>query len=109
MPGDAEATKERLLEAATSEFAACGLAGAGVDRIAAAAGSNKARPTTEHVVVTAAIARIREAWEVAAAASRALERLGSEAPGRRCVPDPEREACRAESGGDGAERRAGGA
>jgi hypothetical protein len=28
MPGDAEATKQRLLEAATSEFAACGLAGA---------------------------------------------------------------------------------
>jgi hypothetical protein len=43
MPGDAEATKQRLLEAATSEFAACGLAGAGVDR-SAAAGSNKARP-----------------------------------------------------------------
>jgi len=43
MPGDAEATKQRLLDAATSEFAAYGLAGARVDRIADAAGSNKAQ------------------------------------------------------------------
>ena len=43
MPGDAEATKRRLLAAATSEFAAYGLAGARVDRIADAAGSNKAQ------------------------------------------------------------------
>jgi AcrR family transcriptional regulator len=43
MPRDAEATKRRLLDAATSEFAAYGLAGARVDRIAHAAGSNKAQ------------------------------------------------------------------
>ena len=43
MARDAEATKQRLLEAATAEFAAHGLAGARVDRIAAAAGSNKAQ------------------------------------------------------------------
>jgi AcrR family transcriptional regulator len=38
---DAEATKLRLLAAATSEFAAHGVAGARVDRIAKAAGANK--------------------------------------------------------------------
>jgi AcrR family transcriptional regulator len=38
---DAEATKARILEAATAEFAAHGIAGARVDRIAAAAGANK--------------------------------------------------------------------
>jgi AcrR family transcriptional regulator len=43
VPGDAEATKQRLLDAATGEFAAYGLAGARVDRIADAAGSNKAQ------------------------------------------------------------------
>src|SRR5262249_28684248 len=43
MPGDAEATKQRLIIAATAEFAAHGLAGARVDRIAAAARSNKAQ------------------------------------------------------------------
>jgi AcrR family transcriptional regulator len=43
MPGDAEATKRRLLAAATGEFAAHGLAGARVDRIAAAARANKAQ------------------------------------------------------------------
>ncbi|PRY14054.1 TetR family transcriptional regulator [Kineococcus rhizosphaerae] len=43
MAGDAEATRGRLLEAATAEFSARGLAGARVDRIAAAAGSNKAQ------------------------------------------------------------------
>jgi AcrR family transcriptional regulator len=43
MPGDAEVTRQRLLTAATSEFAAYGLAGARVDRIADAAGSNKAQ------------------------------------------------------------------
>ena len=43
MPGDSEATKKRLLAAAREEFAAHGLAGARVDRIAAAAESNKAQ------------------------------------------------------------------
>ncbi|MBB2903218.1 AcrR family transcriptional regulator [Kineococcus radiotolerans] len=43
MTGNAEATKARLLQAATEEFSARGLAGARVDRIAAAAGSNKAQ------------------------------------------------------------------
>jgi AcrR family transcriptional regulator len=38
---DAEATKARILEAATAEFATHGIAGARVDRIAAAAGANK--------------------------------------------------------------------
>jgi AcrR family transcriptional regulator len=38
---DAEATKRRILDAATAEFAAHGIAGARVDRIAAAAGANK--------------------------------------------------------------------
>jgi AcrR family transcriptional regulator len=38
---DSAATKERLLEAATEEFAAHGIAGARVDRIAAAAKANK--------------------------------------------------------------------
>ena len=36
-------TKARILRAATAEFAACGLAGARVDRIASAAGVNKER------------------------------------------------------------------
>lgn len=39
---DAEATKARLLQAATEEFAARGIAGARVDRIGAAAKANKA-------------------------------------------------------------------
>src|SRR5262245_61009965 len=43
MPGDADATKKRLLRAATAEFAAHGLAGARVDRIAAVAKANKAQ------------------------------------------------------------------
>jgi AcrR family transcriptional regulator len=43
MPGDAEATRKRLLDAATAEFAAHGLAGARVDRIAEHAGANKAQ------------------------------------------------------------------
>jgi AcrR family transcriptional regulator len=43
MPGDAEATKRRLLAAARKEFGAYGIAGARVDRIAAEAGSNKAQ------------------------------------------------------------------
>jgi len=43
MPGDAQATQLRLIAAATAEFAAHGLAGARVDRIAAAAGANKAQ------------------------------------------------------------------
>ncbi|HEY2206486.1 MAG TPA: TetR family transcriptional regulator [Pseudonocardia sp.] len=43
MPGDAEATRKRLLEAASEEFAAYGIAGARVDRIAARAASNKAQ------------------------------------------------------------------
>ena len=38
---DSTATKARLLEAATDEFAAHGIAGARVDRIAAAANANK--------------------------------------------------------------------
>jgi AcrR family transcriptional regulator len=38
---DAEATKRRILDAATAEFAEHGIAGARVDRIAAAAGANK--------------------------------------------------------------------
>jgi AcrR family transcriptional regulator len=41
MPRDAEATKARILEAATAEFAEHGIAGARVDRIAASAGANK--------------------------------------------------------------------
>jgi len=43
VPGDADATKQRLISAATAEFAAHGLAGARVDRIAATAGANKAQ------------------------------------------------------------------
>jgi AcrR family transcriptional regulator len=43
MAGDAEATRQRLLAAATEEFATHGIAGARVDRIAEAAKSNKAQ------------------------------------------------------------------
>jgi AcrR family transcriptional regulator len=43
MVGDAQATRQRLLDAATTEFAAYGIAGARVDRIAEAAKSNKAQ------------------------------------------------------------------
>jgi AcrR family transcriptional regulator len=43
MAGDAQATRRRLLAAAADEFAAHGIAGARVDRIAAAAASNKAQ------------------------------------------------------------------
>src|SRR3979409_1495482 len=43
MAGDAQATKRRLLDAGAEEFATYGTAGAGVDRIAAAAKSNKAQ------------------------------------------------------------------
>ncbi len=42
-PRDADATRARLLEAATAEFAAYGIAGARVDRIATAARANKAQ------------------------------------------------------------------
>jgi AcrR family transcriptional regulator len=42
VPRDAEATKRRLLDAAADEFAERGIAGARIDRIAAAAGANKA-------------------------------------------------------------------
>ncbi|ANZ38019.1 TetR family transcriptional regulator [Lentzea guizhouensis] len=42
MARDKEATKAKLLEAALTEFAAHGIAGARVDRIAAKAGCNKA-------------------------------------------------------------------
>jgi AcrR family transcriptional regulator len=42
MSRDSEATKRRLFEAAAEEFAQRGIAGARVDRIAAAAGANKA-------------------------------------------------------------------
>ncbi|MEO6086401.1 MAG: TetR family transcriptional regulator, partial [Umezawaea sp.] len=40
---DSDSTRRRLLEAATADFAAHGIAGARVDRIAAAAGVNKAQ------------------------------------------------------------------
>lgn len=43
MTRDADATRARLLAAARQEFAAHGIAGARVDRIAAAANSNKAQ------------------------------------------------------------------
>ncbi|WP_392841354.1 TetR family transcriptional regulator [Streptomyces sp. LN500] len=43
MPRDSAATKARLLDAAFAEFAAYGLAGARVDRIAEAANANKQR------------------------------------------------------------------
>jgi AcrR family transcriptional regulator len=43
MPRNAEATRQRLITAATIEFAAYGLAGARVDSIAAAAQANKAQ------------------------------------------------------------------
>lgn len=39
--GKADQTRERILEAATAEFSACGVAGARVDRIAASAACNK--------------------------------------------------------------------
>lgn len=42
-PGDSEATRRRLIEAAVQEFSAYGIAGARVDRIAAASKSNKAQ------------------------------------------------------------------
>jgi AcrR family transcriptional regulator len=42
MAGDAETTRRKLLDAASAEFAAYGIAGARVDRIAEAAGCNKA-------------------------------------------------------------------
>ena len=42
MERDADRTRKRLLEAAAVEFAALGIAGARVDRIADAAGANKA-------------------------------------------------------------------
>ncbi|WP_063813225.1 TetR family transcriptional regulator [Herbidospora daliensis] len=43
MPGKADATRQRLLDAAMAEFAEYGIAGARVDRIAAVAGTNKAQ------------------------------------------------------------------
>jgi AcrR family transcriptional regulator len=43
MVGDAEATRKRLLDAATAEFAGYGIAGARVDRIAEQARANKAQ------------------------------------------------------------------
>jgi AcrR family transcriptional regulator len=43
MPGDAQATQKRLIDAAKAEFAERGIAGARVDRIAAAANANKAQ------------------------------------------------------------------
>src|ERR1700744_6132308 len=43
MVGNAQATRRRLLDAAAQEFAAFGIAGARVDRIAATAQSNKAQ------------------------------------------------------------------
>jgi len=41
MPRDAELTKQRIFDAATAEFAGHGVAGARIDRIAAAASANK--------------------------------------------------------------------
>lgn len=41
MPRDSTATRSRILDAATAEFASHGLAGARVDRVAARAGANK--------------------------------------------------------------------
>lgn len=41
-PRDADATRTRILEAASSEFGALGIAGARIDRIAEKAGANKA-------------------------------------------------------------------
>ena len=41
MPRDAAATRARILDAAVAEFSAVGLAGARIDRIAEASGSNK--------------------------------------------------------------------
>jgi AcrR family transcriptional regulator len=43
MRSDGEATRSRILDAARTEFAACGLAGARVDRIAAAGSASKER------------------------------------------------------------------
>ena len=43
MPRDGSATRRRLLNAAAAEFSRYGIAGARVDRIAAAAGANKAQ------------------------------------------------------------------
>src|SRR5689334_16864392 len=43
IPRDSAATRRRLLEAAREEFTARGIAGARVDRIAAAANANKAQ------------------------------------------------------------------
>ncbi|AHH99554.1 AcrR family transcriptional regulator [Kutzneria viridogrisea] len=43
MAGDAQATQKRLIEAAAQEFAAYGIAGARVDRIALVAKANKAQ------------------------------------------------------------------
>ncbi len=43
VPRDAAATRQRLIDAARTEFAGFGIAGARVDRIAANAGANKAQ------------------------------------------------------------------
>ncbi|WP_226365720.1 TetR family transcriptional regulator [Pseudonocardia sp. ICBG162] len=43
MPRDGSATRRRLLDAAAAEFSTHGIAGARVDRIATAAGANKAQ------------------------------------------------------------------
>jgi AcrR family transcriptional regulator len=43
VPRDGSATRRRLLDAAAAEFSRYGIAGARVDRIAAAAGANKAQ------------------------------------------------------------------
>lgn len=66
---DADASRARILEAATVEFAGCGLAGARVDRIATAAGANKRmlyyyfgnKEALYLAVLEAAYARIRAA------------------------------------------------
>jgi AcrR family transcriptional regulator len=69
---DAEATKERIFEAATSEFAEHGLAGARIDAIARRAGANKqliyayfgSKEKLFDAVLARQLARIDEALEL---------------------------------------------
>ncbi|MEM7272058.1 MAG: TetR family transcriptional regulator [Actinomycetota bacterium] len=68
---DAEATRRRILDAATAEFATHGLAGARVDRIAAASQSNKSMIYTYYgnkdglfdAVIEASFERVEESVE----------------------------------------------
>jgi AcrR family transcriptional regulator len=69
MPPTAVPTRDRILDAAVAEFSAHGLAGARVDRIAAAAAANK-RAIYEHFsdkegLFDAALRRVREELEAA--------------------------------------------